>query len=98
MENAPVKDVKLNSQMWSNVKTAASKLDGKQLLKLVSDLYSLSRENQAFLHARFSIGDDALGPYKKTISACMYLDALWGERLFGLRYEIGPICPPRRVL
>ena len=66
--------MKPNSQTWSNVKTAIAKLDEKQLLKLVSDLYSLSKENQAFLHARFSIGDDTLGPYKKTIRACMYPD------------------------
>ncbi len=49
-------------------------LDEKQLIRLVSDLYGLSRENQAFLHSRFAIGDDTLGPYKKTIKACMYPD------------------------
>ena len=46
----------------------------KQLISLVSDLYRLSRENQAFLHARFGVGDDTLNPYKKTIGTCMYPD------------------------
>ena len=69
-----MRDRKPNSQTWSNVKMAVANLDEKQLLKLVSDLYSLSKENQAFLHARFAIGNDTLGPYKKTISACMYPD------------------------
>ncbi len=48
-------------------------LDEKQLIRLVSDLYGLSKENRAFLHSRFAIGD-TLGPYKKTIEACMYPD------------------------
>ena len=41
---------------------------------MVSDLYYLSKENKAFLHARFAVGGDTLAPYKKTISACMYPD------------------------
>jgi hypothetical protein len=65
---------KSNSQTWPDVKAAVASLKEKQLIKLVSDLYSLSKENQAFLHARFSIGNDTLDPYKKTISACMYPD------------------------
>ncbi len=42
------------------------------MVGLISDLYRLSKENQAFLHARFGVGDDALRPYKTTINACMY--------------------------
>jgi hypothetical protein len=65
---------KSNSQTWSDVKAAVASLEKKQLIKLVSDLYYLSKENQAFLHARFAVGGDALAPYKKTISTCMYPD------------------------
>jgi len=65
---------KSSSQTWSNVKAAMAGMDEKQLIRLVSDLYRLSRENQAFLHARFAVGDDTLGPYKKTIRVCMYPD------------------------
>ena len=59
---------------WSDVNAAVVNLGQTQLVKLVADLYRLSKENQAFLHARFSVGDDPLGPYKKTIHECMYPD------------------------
>lgn len=59
---------------WLEVKAVVVKLDQKQLVKLVADLYRFSKENQAFLHARFAVGDDPLGPYKKTINECMYPD------------------------
>ena len=59
---------------WSNVKARVSNLNQKQLLQLVADLYRLSKENREFIHARFSVGDDPLGPYKETISDCMYPD------------------------
>jgi len=65
---------KSNSQTWSDVKASVGSLEEKQLIKLVSDLYYLSKENQAFLHARFAVGGDTLVPYKKTISTCMYPD------------------------
>jgi hypothetical protein len=51
-------------------------MDKEQIVTLVSDLYRLSKENQAFLHARFGVGDDPLGPYKKIIDACIYPDIL----------------------
>ncbi len=59
---------------WSDVKLAVIKLDQKQLVKLVADIYRFSKENKAFLHARFGVGDDPLKPYKKMIDACMYPD------------------------
>ena len=65
---------KSSNPTWSDVKAAVVNIDQKQLVKLLSDLYRLSKENQAFLHARFSVGEDPLGPYKKTIDECMYPD------------------------
>ena len=65
---------KSNNPIWSDVKPAVVDLDQKQLLTLVADLYRFSKENQAFFHARFGIGDDPLAPYKKTIDECMYPD------------------------
>ncbi len=62
-----------NSKTWSDVKAAMARLEKKQLIKLVSDLYRLSQENQAFLHGRLAIAD-TLAPYKKTIGSCMYPD------------------------
>jgi len=59
---------------WSDVKSLVVDLDRKQLLTLVADLYRFSKENQAFFHARFGVGDGPLTPYKKTIDQCMYPD------------------------
>jgi hypothetical protein len=59
---------------WSDVKASLADLDREQLVKLVADIYRLSNENKAFLHARFSVGADPIGPYKKTINECMYPD------------------------
>ena len=59
---------------WSDVKSSLTSLDNKQLVKLLADLYRFSKENQAFFYARFVVGEDPLGPYKKTIDECMYPD------------------------
>ena len=61
---------------WSDVKSAVSSLEQKQLVELVRDLYRLSKKNQAFLAARFSLGEDPLAPYKKTIRDSMYPDVM----------------------
>ena len=52
---------------WSDVKTRLADFDRSGLVGLVQDLYGASKENQAFLHARFALGDDVLKPYKITI-------------------------------
>jgi hypothetical protein len=52
---------------WIDIKTHLSGFDRAGLLALVQDLYAASKENQAFLHARFNLGDDLLKPYKRTI-------------------------------
>jgi len=54
-------------------------MDTNQLVKLVADLYRFSKENQAFLHARFGVGEDPLASYMKTIAECMYPD-LYGNK------------------
>ena len=65
---------KSNNPTWSDVKPTVAELNQKQLLKLVANLYRFSKENRAFFHARFGIGDDPLAPYRKTIDECMYPD------------------------
>jgi len=44
------------------------------LIGLVQDLYAASKDNQAFLHARFGLGDDVLKPYKATIDRWLWPD------------------------
>jgi hypothetical protein len=47
---------------------------GAGLLGLVQDLYTTSKDNQAFLHARLGLGDDQLQPFKVSISNWIYPD------------------------
>lgn len=56
-----------NTPVWSDVKTRLADFDRSALIGLVQDLYAASKDNQAFLHARFGLGDDVLKPYKATI-------------------------------
>jgi len=65
---------KSSDPTWSDVKPAVVNLDQKQLLTLVADLYRFSKENQAYFHARFGVGDDPIARCKKTIDECMYPD------------------------
>ena len=65
---------KKNSPSWSDVKTKLSDFDRAGLMSLVQDLYAASKDNQAFLHARFALGDDALKPYKLTIDHWLWPD------------------------
>lgn len=65
---------KKTSPAWSDVKAKLSNFDGAGLLLLVQDLYTASKDNQVFLHARFGLGDDVLKPYKATIDRWLWPD------------------------
>lgn len=59
---------------WSDVKGNLAELDRHGLIGLVQDLYAASKDNQAFLHARFALGSDVLKPYKAVIDRCLWPD------------------------
>ena len=59
---------KNDSPTWNDVKTALLDFDRAGLRGLVQDLYTASKDNQAFLHARLGLGHDQLRPYKASIS------------------------------
>jgi hypothetical protein len=61
---------------WSDVKQAIASLDTKELVQLIANLYKLSKSNRDYLHARFSLGDDPIAPYKKIIDDCMFPDVM----------------------
>lgn len=75
MEKPPKK----SAPTWSDVKTKLSDFDRAGFLALLQDLYSSSKENQAFLHARFGLGSDTLRPYKTTIARWMWPDVSRGQ-------------------
>jgi hypothetical protein len=43
---------------------------------LIQDLYAAHKDNQAFLHTRFGLGEDVLRPYKETLDRWLWPDVL----------------------
>ena len=64
------------SPSWADVRAFLRKFDRAALQGLIQDLYATSKDNQAFLHARFGLGPDPLGPYKATISRWINPDVM----------------------
>ena len=62
------KKTAIATSSWSDVKTKLADFDRAGLLGLVQDLYTASKDNKGFLHARFCLGDDPLKPYKAIIT------------------------------
>ena len=56
------------SPTWSDVRTALLDFERAGLRGLVQDLYTASKDNQAYLHARLGLGHDQLQPFKACIS------------------------------
>lgn len=64
---------------WADIKKQLSGFERAELVALVQDLYAVSKENQAFLHARFCLGDDLLKPYKRTVDRWICPDLSKGQ-------------------
>jgi len=67
------------SPTWSDVRVALLHFDRAGLLGLVQDLYTASKDNQAFLHARLGLGHDQLQPFKARISRWIFPDLMKGQ-------------------
>ena len=65
---------KTNTSSWSDVKAKLLDFDRAGLLGLLQNLYAANKDNQAFFHARLSLGDDVLKPYKVTIDRWLWPD------------------------
>src|ERR1035438_6584600 len=52
---------------WAETKAKLAGFDRAALLDLVHSLYAAHQHSQAFLHARLSLGEDTLEPFKKVI-------------------------------
>jgi hypothetical protein len=61
---------------WTDVKAALARFDRQGLLGLIQDLYTAHKDNQAFLHARFGLGEDVLKPYKEILDRWLWPDVL----------------------
>ena len=54
---------------WSDVKAKLGDFDRAGLLGLVQDLYTSSKDNRSFLHARFRLGGDRSIPTRPSSGA-----------------------------
>jgi hypothetical protein len=63
---------------WRPIDVKASLLafDRTGLLGLIQDLYAVSKNNEAFLHARLGLGRKQLEPYKTRISKSICPDMM----------------------
>jgi hypothetical protein len=61
---------------WTDLKRQLADLDHPALLVLIQGLYAASKNNQAFLHARFALGEDVLEPFKATIDRWVCPDVM----------------------
>src|SRR5271169_6495371 len=59
---------------WNDVKAKLGNFDRAGLVCLVQDLYTTSKDNQNFLHARLGLGDNVLKPYKTIIERWLWPD------------------------
>lgn len=59
---------------WTDLKARLADFDRAGLVRLIQELYAASKDNQAFLHARFSPSDDVLKPYKSAIDRWLWPD------------------------
>jgi hypothetical protein len=59
---------------WTDVKARLTHFDHDGLVGLLHDLYTASKDNQIFLHARFELNEDVLEPYKTSINRWLWPD------------------------
>lgn len=59
---------------WTDVKAKLDAFDRTALMDLLHHFYAAHKDNQAFLHARFGLGEDVLEPYKKIIDRWLWPD------------------------
>jgi hypothetical protein len=64
------------SPTWNDVRTVLLDFDRAGLRGLVQDLYTASKDNRAFLHARLGLGHDQLQPFKANISTWICPDLM----------------------
>jgi hypothetical protein len=73
--------VRKKSPTWNDIKARLAEFDRTGLQGLVKDLYSASKDNQAFLHARFGLGADVLKPHKIKIDRWLSPDLLKNQNV-----------------
>jgi len=61
---------------FGRIRSALLKQQPTQLVRLIGELYRLSRENQRFLEARLGGGPQQLPGYQQLVADCLWPDPL----------------------
>ncbi|MCU0835100.1 MAG: hypothetical protein MUC77_11825 [Chromatiaceae bacterium] len=64
---------------WRDLKSKLADIDRANLIGLGQDLYAANKDSQAFLHARFWLGEDVPQPYNATIDRWLWPDVFKNE-------------------
>ncbi len=62
------------SQGFDGIRSTLLEMRPSQLVRLIGELYALSRENQRFLQARFGDASKQLAVYRKLVADCLFPD------------------------
>jgi hypothetical protein len=68
-----------SSPTWIDVKASLQAFDLAGLMGLIQDLYGVSKDNEAFLHACLRLGRQQLEPYNERISTWICPDVMRNE-------------------
>jgi hypothetical protein len=67
---------KKTAPTWRDIKAKFTDFERDELIGLLKDMYTASKDNQIFLNARFELSGDVLKPYKFTINRWLWPDML----------------------
>jgi hypothetical protein len=65
---------KKTAPTWRDIKAKFTDFERDELIGLLKDMYTASKDNQTFLNARFELSGDVLKPYKFTINRWLWPD------------------------
>src|SRR5208283_2681999 len=74
-----VRGIEMVNQVQQGPPVKLAAFDRGALLDLIHHLYAAHKDNQAFLHARFGLGEDVLEPYKKTFDRWLWPDVFQNQ-------------------
>lgn len=67
---------KVKNPTWINIKSVLINQDKSELINLIKELYTLSKNNKSFIEVRYQINADSLDIYKKRIEEALYPDVM----------------------
>ena len=59
---------------WHDINAKFTDFERDELIGLLKDMYTVSKDNQTFLNVRFKLSGDVLKPYKTAINRWLWPD------------------------